>query len=144
RTQLTALSDAIRRLHRERTLQIELAVPARRFPLDREDMLELFGNLLDNACKWARQRVILTLADPGATAESLEASVEDDGPGADAAVLERLGTAGLRSDEGRPGHGLGLAIVADIIAQYGGSAHYGRSEALGGLRVDVRLPLPPH
>ena len=49
---------------------------------------------------------------------------------------------GLRTDERRPGHGLGLAIVADIVSQYGGSVRYGRSTALGGLRVELRLPLP--
>lgn len=143
RAQLAALADAMRRLHRDRPLQIALAVPECRLPLDREDMLELFGNLLDNACKWARQRVVLSLALPAATPEALVASIEDDGPGADQALLERLGTAGLRSDEGRPGHGLGLAIVADIVAQYGGSVRYGRSAGLGGLRVDLRLSLPP-
>ena len=52
-----------------------------------------------------------------------------------------LGTAGLRSDEQRPGHGIGLVIVGDIVAQYGGSIDYAPSAALGGLRVCLRLPL---
>lgn len=60
-------------------------------------------------------------------------------------MLERLGTAGLRGDQQRPGHGLGLAIVGDIVAQYGGTIRYARSAALGGLSAVVRVPLqaPP-
>ncbi|MBL8435259.1 MAG: sensor histidine kinase, partial [Zoogloea sp.] len=68
-------------------------------------------------------------------------SVEDDGPGVPEALLGQLGTAGLRTDESRPGHGLGLAIVGDIVAQYGGTLRFGRSAGLGGLKVEVSLPL---
>jgi signal transduction histidine kinase len=144
RRQLAALADALQRLHRERALDLALDVPARSYPLDREDMLELFGNLLDNACKWARSRVVLRV-DEEANGDgecALFATVEDDGPGVDDETAARLGTAGLRTDERRPGHGLGLAIVADIVSQYGGSVRYARAAALGGLRVELRLPLP--
>jgi len=140
RSQLGALADALRRLHAARGITIELDVPDCRFPVDREDMLELFGNLVDNACKWAHRHVRVWIDGTVAPGE-LSCHVDDDGPGVPDDMLQRLGTAGLRADENRPGHGLGLAIVGDIVAQYEGSLHYGRAPALGGLRVSLRLPL---
>lgn len=144
RVQLEALAEAMHRLYRdrERALRIELEVPAQALPFDREDMLELFGNLLDNACKWARARVRVSMPVEAQAAGTVTLRIEDDGPGAPAALLGQLGTAGLRGDERQPGHGLGLSIVADIVSQYGGSVRYGRSTALGGLQVEVSLPLP--
>lgn len=139
RDQLEGLAGVLGRLYRDRDIAIEIEVPNQRFPLDREDMLELFGNLLDNACKWARSRVRIEIrADQ---ADDLVFVVEDDGPGVAAELLGKIGTAGMRTDEQRPGHGLGLAIVGDIVTQYGGSIDYARSVSLGGLRVEGRLPL---
>jgi signal transduction histidine kinase len=140
RAQLDALIEVLQRLHAGRDLRIELEADERTWPVDREDMLELFGNLLDNACKWARARVRVAVVPDPETAR-LAFSVEDDGPGVAPELLDRLGTAGLRADESRPGHGLGLAIVGDIVAQYGGTLRFGRGSALGGLRVEVELPL---
>jgi signal transduction histidine kinase len=140
RAQLQALAAALERLHAARGISIEVDAPDTRLPVDREDMLELFGNLLDNACKWADSRVRLALRHEG-TFDTIDFRVEDDGPGVADALLASLGTAGARADESRPGHGLGLAIVGDIVAQYGGSIEYGRSEALGGLRASGHLSL---
>ena len=140
RAQLGALIEVLQRLHAGRDLRIELEADERTWPVDREDMLELFGNLLDNACKWARARVRVAVV-PDAETARLVFSVEDDGPGVPPELLDRLGTAGLRADESRPGHGLGLAIVGDIVAQYGGTIRFGRGSALGGLRVEVELPV---
>jgi len=141
RKQLEALGQALRQLHADRALDIVLEVTDRHYPLDREDMLELFGNLLDNACKWARSRVVLHIADEADTSDALACTIDDDGPGVPPDMIGRLGTAGLRSDEQRPGHGIGLVIVGDIVAQYGGTIDYAPSPSLGGLRVSVRLPL---
>ncbi|WP_287365711.1 sensor histidine kinase [Thauera sp.] len=141
RKQLEALGQALRQLHADRALDIILEVPDRHYPLDREDMLELFGNLLDNACKWARSRVVLHVTDETDSADALVCSIDDDGPGVPPDMIGRLGTAGLRSDEQRPGHGIGLVIVGDIVTQYGGTVDYAPSPSLGGLRVSVRLPL---
>ncbi|MCV2219106.1 ATP-binding protein [Thauera sp. Sel9] len=141
RAQLQALALALRQLHAERALDIVLDVPERHYPLDREDMLELFGNLLDNACKWAGSRVVLRLAGEAEAPGALACTIEDDGPGVPPDMIHSLGTAGLRSDERRPGHGIGLVIVGDIVAQYGGTIGYAPSPSLGGLRVSLRLPL---
>ena len=110
--------------------------PGAQFAGDREDFLELLGNLLDNACKWCKQRVSLTVS----CADGVLFVIEDDGPGCAPEALEELTVRGFRADETKPGSGLGLAIVRDIVEGYDGSLHFGRSAALGGLRVEVRLP----
>lgn len=98
--------------------------------------MELFGNLLDNACKWADQRVLLTVYDkPG-----LMVSVQDDGPGCAPELRQQLDQRGQRLDESTAGHGLGLAIVRDIVEHYQGSLIFAQSDLLGGFRVDVALP----
>ena len=107
-------------------------------PFDQEDLLELLGNLLDNAAKWARGRVRLSLDATG----PLHILVEDDGPGVEPAEAEILLSRGSRLDETTPGHGLGLAIVGDIVRLHGGELRFGRSESLGGLAVKVELPIP--
>ena len=103
---------------------------------DREDMLELLGNLLENAAKWGRHRVRVTVQyDAG-----LVLSVADDGPGIEDAMRQVLLQRGVRLDESTSGHGLGLSIIKDIVDQYGGTLELGRSASLGGLEVKVFLP----
>ncbi|MGF1548654.1 MAG: ATP-binding protein [Thiotrichales bacterium] len=137
---LRDLTHALGKLYADKQLHFELDVPpTRAFPADREDMLELLGNLLDNACKWAHARVRITLR--GDTALFL--TIEDDGPGADSTQLAQLTHRGLRLDESTPGHGLGLAIVDDIVAQFGGTLHFDRSPDLGGMACHLHLPYPP-
>ncbi|MFW5452423.1 sensor histidine kinase [Thioalkalivibrio sulfidiphilus] len=135
RAELEPLVDALRRLYGER-VSIALDIEGEPAAVDSEDMLELFGNLLDNACKWARSRVRVRLRQ-GA---GVEAEIEDDGPGVEEDKLARLGQPGMRLDESTPGHGLGLSIVHDVVSQYGGEIRYGRSTELHGLRVQVRIP----
>jgi signal transduction histidine kinase len=103
---------------------------------DREDMLELFGNLLDNASKWATRRVHLTAE----LDNELVITVEDDGPGIPASLQESLIMRGSRFDESKQGHGLGLSIIQDIVTQYGGNISFSTSAELGGLQVDISLP----
>ena len=131
------LAQILRQIYADRGLQIELNIPADKvFAGDREDMMELFGNLLDNACKWAGQRVLLTVYD----APGLVVSVEDDGSGCEPKLRQQLDQRGQRLDESTAGHGLGLAIVRDIVEHYQGSLVFGESDQLGGFRVDVALP----
>lgn len=109
-----------------------------RLPFDRDDLLELLGNLLDNAGKWAYSQARLQLA---ISTHKLVISIEDDGPGIRPEQRQQLIQRGQRSDEQTPGHGLGLAIVQDITNVLHGQLELADSE-LGGLLVRVFLPLP--
>ena len=101
-----------------------------------QDLEEMLGNLMDNACKWAKSRVrIRCCEDDGHRV----LSVEDDGPGIPDGQLERVLQRGQRLDESKQGHGLGLGIVQDIVELYSGTLRLERSE-LGGLRAVLTLP----
>lgn len=136
--ELEALAGVLRQLYRDRALSINVMHPAEmRFAADREDMRELFGNLLDNACKWAKSHVRVA-AD--VTTAGIRVVIEDDGPGRNDDELARLNQRGVRVDEdSAPGHGLGLAIVQDVLDDYGGRLTLGRSAELGGFRAEVAL-----
>lgn len=124
-------------LYRDKGLRIDSQMPPSvLFKGDREDLLELLGNLLDNACKWARSQVRLHVA----SASILTFIIEDDGPGCTSETLARLTQRGQRFDEATPGHGLGLSIVKDIVTSYEGSIDFALSSDLGGLKVTVQLP----
>ncbi|KQT88245.1 ATP-binding protein [Aurantimonas sp. Leaf443] len=110
------------------------------FAGERQDLEEIVGNLMENAGKWARSTVRLTCA--AETADRFSLAVEDDGPGLSveesAAALRR----GQRLDEAKPGSGLGLSIVSDIVGEYHGTLSLSRSPD-GGLRAQVTLPRTP-
>jgi signal transduction histidine kinase len=121
----------MRMIHADKDFSWEIA-PNAHFVGDREDLLELLGNLLDNAGKWSLHEVRLTVSD----GEGVHFVVEDDGPGYDG-ELNALTARGYRADESQPGSGLGLAIVRDIVESYGGTLNLGRSDTLGGLKAEV-------
>lgn len=110
------------------------------FAGEREDMEELLGNLLENAMKWAKSTVMVSVArTPGGDALGLfEIGIEDDGPGIPEEKAREALKRGRRLDETKPGTGLGLAIVADLVNEYGGTLALERS-SLGGLKAIVRL-----
>jgi two-component system sensor histidine kinase PhoQ len=114
---------------------------AAQFIGDRADLMELLGNLLDNACKWARSHVrIEARVDAQASSRNaLHLVIDDDGPGIAEADRARVLVRGGRADEATPGHGIGLAMVHDTVALYGGSMRIDAS-ALGGARFELRLP----
>jgi len=105
--------------------------------VERQDLDELIGNLLENAAKYGGGSVFVTIERDGAMAEIL---VEDDGPGISPADRTRIFDRGVRLDSGKPGTGLGLAIVRDVAEIYGGSIALEESEDLGGLLVRLKLP----
>jgi signal transduction histidine kinase len=135
--EISHLLSVLQNIYQEKRLVIERRIPPQAvFVGDREDLLELLGNLLDNACQWAQQKVILTLMEQ----PELTIMIEDDGPGCPPEVLKQLAHRGVRVDENTPGHGLGLAIAKDIVEQYGGDIQFGPSPQLGGFQVCVTLP----
>lgn len=137
---LPQLADVLHRIYEERHIRIDLDYPETlTLPLDRDDALELIGNLLDNACKWARGRVRLGI--DGTVSGSLV--VEDDGPGCSEERIQELTRRGTRLDEEIAGHGLGLAIVQEIADLYGAGLTFDQSPALGGLRVTVGFGMRP-
>lgn len=105
---------------------------------DREDMLEILGNLLENACKWGKSKVRCCMHkhDQG----MLTISIEDDGPGLEPGQFKQLLTRGSRADESQAGHGLGLAIVHDMVQAYEGHIDISRSESLHGLQISIGIP----
>ena len=108
---------------------------------DRADLTELLGNLLDNACKWAKSQVRIEVRIDSAadSRTALHMVIEDDGPGIAEADRARVLVRGGRADEATPGHGLGLAMVHDTVALYGGAMHIDASR-LGGARFELKLP----
>jgi signal transduction histidine kinase len=125
------------RLYAERGIGIDVEIPPDlTVRVQREDLDEMIGNLLDNACKWGRSHVRIS----GQQAGSLvEITVEDDGSGLVAHMREVVLQRGVRADEAAPGSGLGLAIVRDIAEVYGGSIALEASPP-GGVRARLRFP----
>jgi signal transduction histidine kinase len=120
-------------------IQIQLTCEniAEPLQLDRDDMLELTGNLLDNACKFAASRAVLEVK---VSDRRLTLIFADDGKGLDIEQVEEIKRRGVRLDETVAGHGLGLGICSDIIDTYQGSIAFSESD-LGGLKVTVEIPL---
>jgi signal transduction histidine kinase len=147
-TEVSPVVDALRRtmekIHRDRSVTIEvLAGSQARFRGERQDLEEMAGNLVDNACKWADSHVLIEVlveqpAKPGATS-MLRIIVDDDGRGLSEEERAQVSRRGQRLDESKPGSGLGLSIVVDLAALYGGSLTLGRAP-IGGLRAELLLP----
>src|SRR5687767_2113417 len=131
------LIRTLERLHADRSITLRSAVaPGHAVRCRREDLDEMLGNLLDNACKWGRSRVEV---ESDLTGSSIVITVDDDGPGIDPAMAGQVLERGVRADEQVEGTGLGLAIVRDLAEIYGGSIGLSRSP-LGGVRARLQLP----
>ncbi len=132
------MQRTLARLFKEKQLHFELEIPENlMFRGERQDLDELLGNLLENACKWANRAVHIG-AKPFSKSE-LDIWVEDDGPGLPAHKRDAVLARGERLDESAPGSGLGLSIVNDLVGAYGGE-FWLEDSALGGLKVVLRLP----
>jgi signal transduction histidine kinase len=136
---LEALKRTLDRIYEERGLELELAAtPGLKFQGERQDFEEMVGNLLDNACKWARSKVRASAERNGADAR-FTVIVDDDGPGLTGAERASAVKRGQRLDETKPGSGLGLSIVADLAHLYKGRFELEPSPQ-GGLRARLELP----
>lgn len=131
------LVDVLRKIYPDIDIEVEFVNPVEAAGLDRDDMLELIGNLLDNACKFACSRARLTVSSSNGR---LELAFEDDGSGLETAQLQQLNRRGQRLDESVAGHGLGLGICRDILDYYRGDLSFAKSES-GGLVVTVLVAL---
>ena len=130
------LARTLLRLHADRGVTIQVNVAAEHsVRAQREDLDEMLGNLLDNACKWARTRVIVESSERDGR---IVITVDDDGPGLDASMRDVVMQRGVRADEAAPGSGLGLAIVRELAELYGGSISL-ESAPAGGLRARLEL-----
>jgi len=134
---LTDLTGMMANVHRERGLTFEVSAASDvAVATEMHDFHEILGNLLDNACKWARSRIIVSAN----TDESrVIIDIDDDGPGLDATAMPEVMRPGRRIDEATPGHGFGLPIAAELVELYGGSLGLSRAPG-GGLRARVVLP----
>jgi len=146
---IEALRRTMEKIHRDRGILIEVeADAAAKFRGERQDIEEMVGNLVDNACKWAESRVFIEVmvergsgsARAGGEAGSmLRIIVDDDGRGLSPDQRAQVSRRGARLDESKPGSGLGLSIVIDLAALYGGSLTLGTAP-IGGLRAELVLP----
>uniref|UniRef100_UPI00260D2124 ATP-binding protein n=1 Tax=Oleiagrimonas sp. TaxID=2010330 RepID=UPI00260D2124 len=106
------------------------------------DLMEILGNLLENAFKWAQHRILLTvraLHESGKRRPGLEIMVEDDGPGIEPDKIEQVLQRGVRGDERVQGHGIGLSIVQDIVHARHAELEVGRSDELAGAMFRIRI-----
>ncbi|MBI3677118.1 MAG: sensor histidine kinase [Proteobacteria bacterium] len=135
---LDDLARVLKRIHAERGLEISVdCPPSLAFRGERQDLEEMAGNLIDNACKWANAKISVGAERTGGT--KMQLVVEDDGPGLEPEDRSRVIERGERLDESVPGSGLGLSIVRDIAKLYGGTVFLEKS-GLGGLRTRLELP----
>jgi signal transduction histidine kinase len=134
---LEAVERAVTRLYEHVTVDLAGDKKAS-VRVERQDLDEMLGNLIENAAKYGGGRVFVTVK---ATPECVEIEVEDDGRGIPAEERAGIFDRGARLDTDKPGTGLGLAIVRDVAQIYGGSVHLEESEDLGGLLARLKLPL---
>ncbi|MEO6609051.1 MAG: sensor histidine kinase [Aestuariivirga sp.] len=141
---LQSLSRTLQRINADRGLQVTVETQAGlKFRGERQDLEEMVGNLMDNACKWAKSNVIVRASSlPRATDDArswLTISVEDDGPGIPAEQRTEAMKRGRRLDETKPGSGLGMSIITETAGMYSGGLDLGAA-SIGGLRANLRLP----
>src|SRR5215212_8491913 len=137
-----ALARTIEKTHHDKEIAIDLDIQAQaQFRGERQDLEEMVGNLVDNACKWAGSRVSIEVMSeqPEPGRQIVRIVVDDDGPGLTPAQREQVSRRGQRLDETKPGSGLGLSIVVELAGLYGGALNLGTAP-IGGLRAELVLP----
>jgi len=135
--ELPYIIEMMAKIYPKILIKFDHSIEVESLELDQDDMLELIGNLLDNACKFAYQTVRLTL---NINKSYFVLIFEDDGHGIDSAQIEKIKLRGIRVDESTEGYGLGLNICNDILDSYNGTIKFSQSTS-GGLMVTVKIPL---
>jgi signal transduction histidine kinase len=141
---LQSLARTLQRINRDRGLEITVEVaPALQFRGERQDLEEMVGNVMDNACKWAKSKIQVKAAPFAVTSETgrtwLLVTVDDDGPGIAAENRIDALKRGQRLDESKPGSGLGMSIIVETAGMYNGKVELADA-TLGGLRFTLQLP----
>jgi signal transduction histidine kinase len=140
---VTALARTMEKLHREREIAIAIDAPEHSyFRGEGQDLEQMVGNLVDNACKWAQSRVAIEVVAERPAGEDkprVRIIVDDDGPGLSPSEREQVALRGQRLDESKPGSGLGLSIVVELAGLYDGVLSLGTAP-IGGLRAELALP----
>ncbi|MCU7906966.1 MAG: histidine kinase [Candidatus Thiodiazotropha sp. (ex Epidulcina cf. delphinae)] len=132
------LAKSLGKVYIEKGIRWQLSIPPEsRFRGDEGDLMELLGNLLENACKYGAGQVRVSAS----MEEYLHLCVEDDGQGIPEGEADAVLQRGHRADQHHSGQGIGLAVAADIVGAYGGALKISRSDRLGGAAVQVRLPI---
>jgi signal transduction histidine kinase len=137
---VAALTRTMEKAHHGKELSIKLDSPGdARFRGEKQDLEEMVGNLVDNACKWAQSRVAIEISQELQATPMIRIVVDDDGRGLTASEREQVAKRGSRLDETKPGSGLGLSIVLELARLYGGGLTLGTAP-IGGLRAELVLP----
>ena len=126
----------LQKVHKDKNIKVQVSIPARMtVKISQGDLYELLGNLIENAFKWCNKEILIS----GKTSNNqTQIIIEDDGPGIDENEKKRILLRGQRADEETPGHGLGLAMVNDILLLYKGEIAISESE-LGGAKIIIEI-----
>lgn len=132
------LCNAMGKVYQEKNIHFDISVAeGLTYPIESQDLFELLGNLIENACKYGHDRVVISARNQG---QDLLITVADNGPGIQDQTQDIILQRGARADTAQPGQGIGLAVTTDIVSAYGGSIRAGNSAALGGAEFEVILP----
>ena len=133
------LCTAMGKVYHDRNIHFDVHIAqGTNYPIESQDLFELLGNLIENACKYGKDQVIISAA---TLTQSLIITVADNGKGINATEQESILQRGARADTAKPGQGIGLAVSTDIVSAYGGSIDVANSETYGGAEFRVRLPI---
>jgi two-component system sensor histidine kinase PhoQ len=132
------LIDSMKKIYRDKNIHFELYLePDIQLKIDEGDFMEILGNILDNACKWCNDKINLSIK---TSENTLLIHITDNGPGIARDMIDQISQRGVRADELTPGHGVGLAIVQDIVDVYEGSIKFSDAET-GGLEITINFAL---
>ena len=141
---LHTISSSLNKVYIDKTINIGISVPGQcQIYFEEGDLYEIVGNLMDNACKWCRHKVKVSVTqNPRKDRRNyaLLIQIDDDGPGIPDGKLNEILKRGVRADENTHGHGIGMTVVYDLIGMLGGKLEGNKSSELGGMSWRVYLP----